>query len=85
MRESNKCKCTYRTIDSHTTYASTMLKCAQEGGNNSGYDKRICFQCRLRGHVKVNCVPYNGIKEWSKVKRAIATAALATTGDCDPL
>jgi hypothetical protein len=44
----------------------------------------ICFQCGLPGHVKVDCVFYKRKKEWWKVKRATATAALATTGDCDP-
>jgi hypothetical protein len=70
-------------IDSHTTDAGRKHKCAQEGGNN-GNDERICFQCRLSGHVKVNCVSYKRIKEWWKVKKATATATLATTGDCDP-
>jgi hypothetical protein len=53
---------------------------AQEGGNN---DERICFQCRLSGHVKVDSIFYKRIKEWWEVKKATATAALTTPGDCD--
>jgi hypothetical protein len=35
-----------------------MRKRVQEGGNN---DERICFQCALPGHVKVDCVSYKRI------------------------
>jgi hypothetical protein len=73
-------KCTYCKIDSHTTDACRKRKRAQEGGNN---DERICFQCGLPGHVQLDCVSYKLIKEWWKVKKATATAALAATGDCD--
>jgi len=79
--DSHESKCTYCKIDSHTTDACRQRKHAQEGGNN---DERICFQCGLPGHVKVDCVSYKRIEEWWKVKKATATAALATTGDCDP-
>jgi hypothetical protein len=34
--------------------------------------------------VKVDCVSYKCIKEWWKVKKATASAALAMTADCDP-
>jgi len=80
---SHESKCTYCKIDSHTTDACRKRKRAQKGGNN-GNDERICFQCGLSGHVKVDCVSYKRIKEWWKVKKATATAALATTGYCDP-
>jgi hypothetical protein len=80
---SHESKCTYCKIDSHTTDACRKRKRAQEGGNN-GNDERICFQCGLPGHIKVECVSYKRIKEWWRVKKATATAALATTGDCDP-
>jgi hypothetical protein len=80
---SHESKCTYCKIDSHTTDACRKCKGAQEGGNN-GNDERICFQCGLPGHVKVDCVSYKRIKEWWRVKKATATAALATTGNCDP-
>jgi hypothetical protein len=83
-RDSHESKCTYCKIDSHTTDACRKRKCAQEGGNNGGNNERICFQCGLPGHVKVDCVSYKRIKEWWKVKKATATAALTTTGDCDP-
>ena len=78
---SHESKCTYCKIDSDTTDACRKRKRDQEGGNN---DEHICFQCGLPGHVKVDCVSYKHIKEWWKVKKATATAALATTGDCDP-
>ena len=81
---SQESKCTYRKIDSHTTDACRKWKCAQEGGNNGGKDERICFQHGQPGHIKVNCVSYKCIKEWGKVKKATATEARATTGDCDP-
>jgi hypothetical protein len=71
-------------IDSHTTDACRKRKCAQEGGNSRGNDERICYQCRLPGHVKVDCVTYKRVREWWRVKKATATAALATAGDCDP-
>jgi len=80
---SHKSKCTYCNTDSHTTDACRKRKRTQEGGNN-GNDERISFQCGLSGHVKVDCVSYKRIKKWWKVKKATATAALATTGDCDP-
>jgi len=32
----------------------------------------------------INCVSYKRIKEWWKVKKTTATAALAMIGDCDP-
>jgi hypothetical protein len=79
--DSHESKCTYCKIDSHSTDACRKQKRAQEGGNN---DERMCFQCGLPGYVKVDCVSYKRIKEWWKVKKATATAALATTGDCDP-
>jgi len=79
--DSHECECTYCKIDSHTTDAWWKQKRAQEGGNN---DERICFQCGLSGKVKVDHVSYKCIKEWRKGKNATATAALATTGDCDP-
>ena len=83
-RDSHESKCTYCKFDSHTTDACSKRKHAQEGGNNGGNDECICFQCGLPGHVKVDCISYKRIKEWWKVKKATATAALATTGDCDP-
>jgi len=83
-RDSHESKCTYCKIDSHITDACRKRKRAQEGGNNGGNDERICFQCGLPGHVKVDCVSYKRIQEWWKVKKATATAALAMTGDCDP-
>ena len=49
--DSHKSKCTYCKVDHHTTDAWRKCKHAQEGGNN---DERICFQCRLPGHVKVD-------------------------------
>jgi len=82
--DSHESECTYCKIVSHTTDACRKRKRAQEGGNNGGNDDRICFQCGLPGHVKVDCVSYKRIKEWWKVKKATATADLATTGDCDP-
>jgi len=82
--DSHKSKCTYCKIDSHTTDACRKWKHAQAGGNNGGNDEHICFQCGLPGDVKVDCVSYKHIKEWWKVKKATATAALATTGDCNP-
>ena len=77
--DSQGSKCTYCKIESHTTDACRKRKRAQEGGNN---DERICFQCGLPGHVKVDCVSYRRITEWWKVNKASTTAALATTGDC---
>jgi len=74
-------KCTYCKIDSDTTDACRKRKRAQEEGNN---DECICFLCGLSGHVKVDCVSYKHIKEWWKVQKATAAAALAMTGDCDP-
>ena len=79
--DSHESKCTYCNIDSHTTDACRKRKRAQEGGNN---DERICFQCGLPGHVKVDCISYTRIKESWEVKKATVTGALATTGDCDP-
>jgi len=81
--ESHESKCTYCMIESHTTDACRKHKRAQERGNN-GNDERICFQCGLPGYVKVDWVSYKRIMEWWKVKEAPATAALATTGDCNP-
>jgi len=81
-RDSHESKCTYCKIDSHTTDACRKRKRAQEGGNN---DEHICFQCGLPGHVKVDCISYKRIKERWRVKKATATAALATTGDYDSL
>ena len=43
-------------IDSHTTDACRKRKCTQEGGNSRGSDERICYQCGLPNHIKVNCV-----------------------------
>jgi len=60
--DSHESKCTYCTIDSHTTDACRKRKRMQEGGNN-GNDERICFQCGLPGHVKVDCIPYKRLKE----------------------
>jgi len=74
-------KFTYCKIGSHTTDACRKRKSAQEGGNN---DECIGFQSGLPGHVKVDCVSYKRIKEWCKVNKATATAALETMGDCDP-
>ena len=82
--DSHESKCTYCNIDSDSTNAGTKRKRAQEGGNNGANDERICFQCGLPGHVKVDCVSYKRIKEWWKVKKATATAAHGTSGDCDP-
>jgi len=58
--DSHESKCTYWKMDSHTTDACRKHKRAQEGGNN---DQRICFQCALPGHVKVNSVSYKCIKK----------------------
>jgi len=80
-RDSHESKCTYCKIDSHTTDACRKRKRTQEGGNQV---ERICFQCVLPGHVKVDYISYQRILEWWKVKKATATAALATTGDCHP-
>jgi len=80
--DSHESKCTYCKIDSHTTDACRKRKHAQEGGNN---DDRICLQCRLPGHVKVDCVSYERVKEWWKVTNATDSAALPTTRDCDPV
>jgi hypothetical protein len=82
-RNSHESKCTYCKIDSYTIDACRKRKRAQEGGNN-GNDERICFQCGLSGHVKVDCVSYKRIKEWWKVKPATATAAVDMTGDSNP-
>jgi uncharacterized membrane protein YgcG len=82
--DSHESKCTYCKIDSHTTDACRKRKRAQEGGNSGGNDERVCYQCGLPGHVKVDFVSYKRIQEWWRVKKATATAALATTGDCDP-
>jgi hypothetical protein len=62
--DSHERKCTYCTIDSHTTDACRKQKRAQEGGKNRGNDMRICLQCGLPGHVKVDCISYKYIKEW---------------------
>jgi len=51
--DSHDSKCTYCKLDSHTTGACRKRKRAQEGGND---DERICFQCRLPGHIKVDCI-----------------------------
>ena len=83
-RDTHKSKYTYCKIDSHTTDVCRKRKCTQEGGSSRGNDKRICYQSRLPGHVKVDCVSYKCIKEWWRVMKATATAALATTRDCDP-
>jgi len=80
--DSHESMCTYCKIASHTTDACRKRKRAQEGGNN---DERICFQSGLPGHVKVDCVSFKHIKEWWRGKKATATAALATTGDCNSL
>jgi len=83
--DSHESKCTYCKIDGHTTDACRKRKRTQEGGNSGGNDECICNQCGLPGHVKVDCVSYKRVKEWWRVKKATAdTAALATTGDCDP-
>jgi len=68
-------------IDSHTTDAWRKRKRAQEEGNN---DECISFECRLPVHVKVDCISYKHKKERWKLKIATTTAALATTGDCNP-
>jgi len=81
--DSHESMCTYCKIDSDTTDVHRKCKDAQEGGNN-GNDKCICLQCRLPVHVKVDCISYKYIKEWWRVKIATNTAALTTTGDCDP-
>jgi len=78
--DSHESKCTYCKIDSYTTDACRKCKRAQDGGNN---DEHLCFQCGLPGHVKVDCVSYKRIKEWWRVKKATATAALVSTGDCN--
>jgi len=83
-RDNHESKCTYRKIDSHTTDACRKRKRAQEGGNSGGNNERICYQYGLPGHVKVDCVSYKRIKEWWRVQKATARAALAMTGDCDP-
>jgi len=83
-RDSQESKCTYCKIDSHTTDACRKRKRGQEGGNNGWNDERICFQCGLPGHVKVDCVSYKRIQKWWKVNKATATAAHTTTRDCDP-
>jgi hypothetical protein len=72
-------------IDSHTTDACRKWKCAQEGGNSRGNNERICYQCGLPCHVKVDYVAYKRVREWWRVKKATTRAALATAGDCDPL
>jgi len=64
-------------IDSHTTDACRKRKCAQEGGNSRGNDERTCYQYRLPGHVKVDCVAYKRVREWWRVKKATATALTA--------
>jgi hypothetical protein len=74
---SHESKCTYCKIDSHITDACRKRKRAQEGGNSGGNNKCICYQCGLPGHVKVNCVAYKRVKEWWRVKKATARAALA--------
>jgi len=76
-------KCIYCQMDSHTPDACREHIRTQEGGNN-GSDERICFQCRLPGSVKDAWVSYQRFKEWWRVMKATATAALAMTGDCDP-
>jgi len=81
--DSHESEFTYCKINSHTTDACRKRKHAQEGGNN-GNDERICFQCGLPGHVKVDWVSYKRIMEWWRVKKGTVTAALATTEDYDP-
>jgi len=66
-RDSHESKWTYCKINSRTTDAWRKWKRAQVGRNN---DECICFQCRLPGHLKVDCVSYKHIKEWWKVKKA---------------
>jgi hypothetical protein len=78
--DSHESKCTYCKIDSHTTDACRKRKRAQEGGNT---DERNCFLFGHPGHIKVDWISYKSIKEWWKVKKAAATAALTTTRDCD--
>jgi len=82
-RDTHECKYIYCIIESDTADAYRQRKCAQERGNNRN-DERICFQCVLPGHIKVNCISYKPIKKWWKVKKATATAALTMTGDCNP-
>jgi hypothetical protein len=80
--DSHESKCTYCKIDSHTTDTCRKRKRAQEVGNNDEYS---CFHSGLPGYVKVDCISYQRIKEWWRVKKATTIAALATTGDCDSL
>jgi len=77
--DSHESKCTYFKIDSYTTDAGGKRTRTQEGGHNH---ERIGSQCGLPGQVTVDCVSYKHIKQWWRVKKATATAALATTGDC---
>ena len=66
-RDSHESKCTHCKIDRHTTDACRKRKRAQEGGNK---DERICCQCGLPGHVKVNQLrllqTYKGVVESEK-------------------
>jgi len=79
--ESHESMCTNYNMGSRTTDACTKQKHAHEREIN---DQHIDFQCRLPSHVEVDCVSYKCVTEWWNVKKAPATAALATTGDCDP-
>jgi len=51
--DSYESKCTYCKIDSQTTAACRKRKHGQEEENNN---ERICFQCALPHHVKVDCI-----------------------------
>jgi len=77
MEMGNRVSAPIAKIDSHTTDACRKRKCAQAGGNSRGNDERICYQCRLPGHVKVDCVAYKRVREWWRVKKATATALTA--------
>jgi len=80
--DSHESKCLYCKIDSHTTDACRKRRHAQQGENN-GNNEHIYIQCGLPAHIKIDCVSYNRINEWWRVKNATITAALPTTGDCD--
>jgi len=82
--DSHESKCTYWKIDRHATDVCRKWKYAQEGANNRGNAEVIFSQCRLPGHVKVECIFYKSILEWWKVMKATSIAALATTRDCNP-
>jgi hypothetical protein len=82
-------KCTHCKLESHTTEDCRKRKSAQSGNDNSGKegnDERTCYQCGLPGHFKVDCIHFKRVQEQrTKVKKATATASLATAGDRDLL